>query len=43
MREADKDLGRIEHMLEMAINLQEAKQSHNFEEIRQDKILFYLS
>ncbi len=41
MREAIKDKGRIEHMLEMARNLQEAKASHTYEEILNDKILFY--
>lgn len=41
MREAIKDRGRIEHMLEMARNLQEAKSYHTFEDILNDKILFY--
>lgn len=41
MREAIKDKGRIEHMLEMARNLQEAKSCHTYEEILSDKILFY--
>lgn len=41
MREAIKDRGRIEHMLEMARNLQAAKSSHAYEEILTDKILFY--
>lgn len=41
MRETVKDKGRIEHMLDMARNLQEAKSRHTYEEILSDKILFY--
>lgn len=41
MREAIKDKGWIEHMLEVARNLQDAKSSHTYEEILNDKILFY--
>lgn len=41
MREQIKDRGRIEHMLEMALNLQEAKSRHTYEEILNDRILFY--
>lgn len=41
MREPIKDRGRIEHMLEMALNLQEAKSLHTFEDILNDRILFY--
>ena len=41
MREAIKDKGRIEHMLEMARNLQDAKSCHTYEEVLGDKILFY--
>lgn len=41
MREAIKDRGRIEHTLEMARNLQEAKSHHTYEELLDDKILFY--
>lgn len=36
MREPIKDRGRIEHMLEMALNLQEAKSLHTFEDILND-------
>lgn len=41
MREPIKDKGRIEHMLEMALNLQEAKSRHTYEDILTDRILFY--
>ncbi len=41
MREPIKDKGRLEHMLEMAMNLDEARKKHNFIEIQQDKILFF--
>lgn len=41
MREAIKDRGRIEHMLYMARNLQEAKEHHTYDELLSDKILFY--
>ena len=41
MREAIKDQGRLEHMLEMAKNLQEAKSRHTYDEVLNDKILFY--
>lgn len=41
MREAIKDKGRIQHMLEMACNLRDAKSNHSYEEILNDKILFY--
>lgn len=41
MREAIKDKGRLEHMLEMALALQDIKHKYTFEEINQDKILFY--
>ncbi|MBD5329279.1 MAG: DUF86 domain-containing protein [Bacteroides sp.] len=41
MREAIKDRGRLEHMLEMAKNLQEAKSLHTYDEVLNDKILFY--
>ena len=42
MREAIKDKGRIEHMLEMARNLQEVQLCHTYEEILNNKILFYV-
>lgn len=41
MREPLKDNGRLEHMLEMALNLQEAKYRHSYEDILNDRILFY--
>lgn len=41
MREPIKDRGRIEHMLEMAQNLQDAKTRHTYEDILADRILFY--
>lgn len=41
MREAIKDRGRIEHMLEMAYSLHEAKNKHSYEDILNDKILFF--
>ena len=41
MRAPDKDNGRIAHMLEMAQNLRKASEEYNYEEIIEDKILFY--
>lgn len=41
MRESIKDRGRIEHILEMAQNLQEAKQQYSYEDILNDRILFF--
>ncbi len=41
MRESDKDRGRIQDMLEMALNLQNAPINHTFENIKNDKILFF--
>lgn len=41
MRDPIKDKGRIEHMLEMAQNLKEAKIRYSYEEILNDRILFY--
>ena len=41
MREEIKDRGRIEHMLEMATQLQETIARHNLDEIKKDPILFY--
>lgn len=41
MREPIRDRGRIEHMLEMSLNLQEAKFSHTYDDILNDRILFY--
>ncbi len=41
MREEIKDRGRLEHMLEMATQLQSTVGRHTLEEIKQDPILFY--
>lgn len=41
MREKIRDKGRLEHMLEMAKNIQVEKSCHSYEEIFRDKILFY--
>ena len=41
MREHIRDRGRLEHMLEMARNIQIEKSRHSFEEILNDRILFY--
>ena len=41
MREPIRDKGRIEHMLEMALKLRDAKSRHSYEEILNDSILFY--
>lgn len=41
MREQIKDKGRIQHMLEMAYRINEAKISHTFEDVANDSILFY--
>ena len=41
MREEIRDKGRIVHMLEMARNIAEEKSHHTFEELLNDKILFY--
>lgn len=41
MREPIKDRGRIEHMLEMALNLKDAKSRHAYEDVVNDRILFY--
>ncbi len=41
MREPLKDKGRLEHMLEMALNLTDVPTQHTLESIKQDKILYY--
>lgn len=41
MREDVKDRGRIEHMLEMAVNLDKARQKYGLEDIKEDPILFF--
>ena len=41
MREKIKDPGRIQHMLEMALLLNEEFPKHSLESIKADRILFY--
>lgn len=41
MRDSEKDLGRLQHMHEMATLLNIEKDKHSIDEIIQDKILFY--
>ena len=41
MRELIKDKCRLEHMLEMATNLLEEKSRHSYEELIDNRILFY--
>ncbi|MDE6396180.1 MAG: DUF86 domain-containing protein [Muribaculaceae bacterium] len=41
MREKIRDKGRLEHMLEMAKSIQEEKSHRSFEEILNDRVLFY--
>ena len=41
MREQIKDKGRILHMLEMALLLENEKSHHTLEDIRADKVLLY--
>mgnify|MGYP000774586771 CR=1 FL=1 len=41
MREQIKDKGRISHMLEMALLLENEKSHHTLEDLRADKVLFY--
>lgn len=41
MREPIKDKGRLEHMLEMALLLEEQKSIHSLESICRDRVLFY--
>lgn len=41
MRETVKDIGRLNHMLEMALLLEEEKPKYSLEKIKEDKLLFY--
>lgn len=41
MRDPLKDSGRISHMLEMALLLNEERDKHSLDSIRQDRVLFY--
>lgn len=41
MRDPLKDLGRLEHMLDMALLLSSEKGSHSLEKIKRDRVLFY--
>lgn len=41
MRDALKDIGRIQHMHEMAVLLETEKDKHSIEAIINDRVLFY--
>ena len=41
MRDPLKDSGRIQHMLEMALLLDNEKSKHTFDDVQSDKVLFY--
>ena len=41
MREKIKDPGRLQHMLEMALLLEQEKEKHSLESIKEDKLAFY--
>lgn len=41
MREKIKDPGRLQHMLEMALLLEQEKERHSLESIKKDKLAFY--
>lgn len=41
MRDPSKDKGRLEHMLEMAVLLQDEKEKHTLQSIKEDKVSFY--
>ena len=41
MREKIKDSGRLQHMLEMALLLEQEKEKHSLESIKEDKLAFY--
>ena len=41
MRERIKDSGRLQHMLEMTILLEQEKNQHNLDELKQNRVLFY--
>ena len=41
MREKIKDPGRLQHMLEMALLLEQEKDKYSLESIKADKLAFY--
>lgn len=41
MREKIKDPGRLQHMLEMAVLLEQEKEKHTLESIKENKLVFY--
>lgn len=41
MRDPLKDNGRIGHMLEMALLLDDEKKKHSLEKVKEDRVLFY--
>ena len=41
MREKIKDSGRLSHMLEMALLLEQEKNKHSLESIKKDKLAFF--
>ena len=41
MREKIKDPGRLQHMLEMALLLEQEKDKHSLDSIKEDKLAFY--
>lgn len=41
MRDPHKDSGRISHMIDMALLLENEKTKHTLEDIQADKVLFY--
>ena len=41
MREKIKDPGRLRHMLEIALMLEQEKDKHSLESIKEDKLVFY--
>ena len=41
MREKIKDPGRLQHMLEMALLLEQEKDKHTIESIKEDKLAFF--
>ena len=41
MREKIKDPGRLQHMLDMALLLEQEKEKHSLESIKEDKLAFF--
>lgn len=41
MREKIKDPGRLQHMLDMALLLEQEKEKHSLESIKKDRLAFY--